>query len=247
MTRSEHSGETTVGERLLRSTEVANAAASVEAEVQVQLMAALQGPIGTALAASHASSDAGASGANHADAQALLGAEVPRRFIGAGAALTIAYMGISEGDEIKTAGALLCAQRLLFPDDPLGAVAVGAVTRSALEALESAEGDHPDPTPIDSAAAMQTKVAGGVEALERVYLQAGPHLETAALSTYSWKQATGGAGPSSSAVRSRFGPFLDGLIRWAFYVEAALQGIRLDDWARTGAALIAARRVTGSG
>jgi hypothetical protein len=67
-------------------------------------------------------------------------------------------------------------------------------------------------------------------------------VQAAALGTRSWLAATGGLGPGSVAGQVQFGPFLDGLVRWAFYVAAALQGVRADDWARVGAALVAAQR-----
>jgi hypothetical protein len=237
---------TPVGERLLRGPEVAAAAAAVDAEVEQQLAAALHGPVGTALAASTAPMGAppGGQPAGSEDVPALLGAAVPRMFIAAGAALTAAYLAVAEGDEVRAAGAVLCARRRLFPDDALGSAAVAGAARPALESLPAPAGEPGAPPGADAAAAMGRQVAARVEELERAYLGAAPHIETAALDTYSWKRATGGAGPASGAMRGHLGPFLRGMARWAFYVEAALAAIRQDDWVRAGAAIIAARRVT---
>ena len=242
---------TSYGERLLRSPDVTLAAGAVHAIVQAQVMSALQGPVGTALAASvdHRQSPA-QSGQNGThpqhlhEAQTLLGAAVPRMFICVGAALTTAFVALAEGDETRVAGALLCAQGLLFPDDPLGVAAVAGAAHPALDALPQVSAGAPG---VEAALLMQQRVAAETEALERALLQVLPNLQVAALSSYSWKQATGGAGPSSDALTGHFGPFLDGLLRWAFYVEAALTSIRQDDWARAGAALVTGRRVTASG
>lgn len=240
MMDAERTSETSVGQRLLRSAEVEAEANAVAMAVQQQLAAALQGPIGSALAAGHADAEA----APHA--QALLGADLPRRFIAVGAALTMAYVTISEGDEVRTAGALVCAERLLFPDDPLGIAAVRSAVDRALEAQPAPPAEAGQPTTPDAAAVMQMRVAAGVERLERAYLQAAVHVESAALASASWKQVTGGAGPSSGALRSNLGQFLEGMLRWTFYVEAAFDAIGRNDWADVGAALIAARKVTGA-
>jgi len=241
---------TSHGERLLHSPDVTLAAGAVRAMVQAQVMSALQGPVGTALAASvdprQSPEQPGQSGARPKhlhEAQTLLGAAVPRMFIGAGAALTTAFVALAEGEETRVAGALLCAQGLLFPDDPLGVAAVAGAARPALDALPQASAGLPG---VEAALLMQQRVAAETEALERALLQVLPNLQAAALGSYSWKQATGGAGPTSDALTGHFGPFLDGLLRWAFYVEAALTGIRQDDWARAGAALVNARRVTAN-
>jgi hypothetical protein len=174
----------------------------------------------------------------------LLSAEIPRRFIAAGAALSVAYAALAEGDETRTAGALLCAERILFPDDPEGAAQMAAAVRAALRQLDaeraaSAIGDSEHPPNVEE---MQRSVMALAAALERAYAGAAGHLEAAALGARSWLAATGGAGPASGARHTQFGPFLDGLVRWAFFTEAALESIRADDWAGAGAALMAARR-----
>ncbi|MBI3973091.1 MAG: hypothetical protein HY332_17570 [Chloroflexi bacterium] len=254
---TEHQG-TSYGERLLRSDAVTRAADAVEADVREQLAAAMHGPVAAALAASIASTAAPVPGAvasggkttpsnRAADETAmLLKSEVPRRFIAAGAALAVAYAALAEGDEARTAGALLCAERMLFPHDPTGAAQVAAATRAALQRLDSPAPAAPVPgaggvTP-DSVEAVQRHVVAAAEQLGRVYLAAAPHVETAALGARSWLAATGGAGPASGIARAQFGPFVDGLVRWAFYVAAALESIRADDWTRAGAALMAARQ-----
>jgi hypothetical protein len=238
-------GATPVGERLLRGEAVEAAAAQIRIEVGAQLEAALHGPVGTALAAGAASAPGSGDEPNGAaEAQALLSSPIPRTFIAVGAALTIAYVAVSEGDEVRTAGALLCAQRLLFPDDPFGLVAVNAAIRPAFEALSSSATSTNGMPETEAAAAMQRRVAGDVSDLERGLMSVFPHLQAAALGSYSWKRATGGQGPASGAMHGPMGAFLSGLVRWTYYVEAALDGIRRDDWARAGAALIAARRVT---
>lgn len=235
---------TSHGERLLRSPEVALAAAAVQAMVQAQVISALQGPVGTALAASSDPGHNGARALHLYEAQTLLGAAVPRIFIGVGAALTTAFLALAEGDETRVAGALIYAQSLLFSNDPLGVAAVAGVARPPLEALPLVAAG---PFGVEAVSLIQERVAAETEALERALFQVMPNLQAAALDSYSWKHAIGGAGPSSDALKGHFGPFLDGLIRWAFYIEAALYGIRQDDWARAGAALITARRVTATG
>ena len=243
-------GASTYGERLLRGTEAAVQADAVEAEVRQQLDAALHGPLGMALAApggpasaAIASDMPGASQAGRSgdaeQAGQLLSTEVPRRFIAAGACLSAAYAALAAGDEARVAGALLCAQRFLFPHDVAGATAVAHAVAAATRELPA---PNESPQGLTQAEAMQQSVAATAEALERAYLAAAGHLSTAALSARSWLSATGGMGPGSVAGQTQFGPFLEGLVRWAFYVEAALQGVRADDWARTGAALVGARR-----
>ncbi|HEU5316286.1 MAG TPA: hypothetical protein VFX49_09270, partial [Chloroflexota bacterium] len=187
----------TSGEALLRSPELDRAAQQIAQEVEAQVGAALQGPVGTALAAGAASSGSGPSGGtseHQAAAQALLRHTVPRTFIAVGAALTTAFAAVGAGDELRAAGGLRCAQSLLFPADPLGQAAVSAAARPALEALAP---DHAaDATAAaDVSAAMERRVAREVEALDRAYLQVSPHLRAAALGAYSWKHASGGAGP----------------------------------------------------
>ncbi len=240
----------TAGERLLRSEEVARAADAVQGEVRAQVEAAIHGPFGVALAAGAPRvppAAGGADGQAAAQAQgatALLGAEIPRRFIAAGAAITAAYAAVAQGDEVRAAGALVCAERVLFPGDLAGIAAVRQAVRAALSTMEPVPAESLPPPLGEALAAeqMQRRVLADAEALERAYLRAAAHVETAALSATSWLQATGGAGPASGAARARFGPFVDGLVRWAFYVEAAILGVEADDWARVGAALIAARR-----
>ena len=94
---------------------------------------------------------------------------------------------------------------------------------------------------------MQRTVAAGVDALDRAFHASAGHIQAAALGTRSWLAATGGLSAGAIAGQSQFGPFLDGLLRWAFYTEAALQGVRADDWSRAGAALIAARQSVSGG
>jgi hypothetical protein len=240
----------TAGERLLRSEEVARAAVAVQDEVQAQVEAAVHGPFGLALAAGvqrvppAAGADGQAAEAQAREATALLGAEIPRRFIAAGAAITAAYAAVAQGDEVRAAGALVCAERVLFPGDLAGIAAVRQAVRAALATIDTAPIEPVPPQLSEALAAeqLQRRVLADAEALERAYLRAAAHVETAALSSMSWLQATGGAGPASGAARTRFGPFVDGLVRWAFYVEAAILAVEADDWARAGAALIAARR-----
>ena len=250
-------GATSYGERLLRSPEVARAADAVEAEVRGQLDAALHGPLGAALAAgfgghsgpSDGAAHDGAAGSADAAAGALLNSEVPRRFVAVGACLSAAYAALAAGDEVRVAGALLSAQRLLFPRDPEGAAAVAQAVATATRHLEISEPapPHSERTGHVQAEAVQRAVASGVAALDRALHGAFGHVQAAALGTRSWRAATGGLGPGAVAGQTGFGPFLDGLVRWAFLVEAALQGLRADDWSRTGAALVAARQYVSQG
>ncbi len=258
---------TTYGERLLRSPAAMRAADAVEAEVHAQLDAALHGPLGTALAGQAAHADPagrppGARAATGADtrdtaaastaaAAALLNTAVPRRFIAAGACLSAAHAALAAGDEARVAGALLCAQRFLFPNDPAGADAVARAVAIATRHLATYQASEPSGTPpigagTEQVEATQRAVAAGGEALERAYQAAIGHIQAATLGTRSWLSATGGLGAGSAAGQTQFGPFLDGLIRWAFFTAAALQGVRADDWSRTGAALVAARQYVSS-
>ncbi len=220
---------------------MAQAASAIQADVRAQLAAALHGPFAGALAAGAPPAHVEAPTA--AEASLLLGAEIPRRFIAAGGALSVAYAALAEGDETRTAGALLCAERILFPDDPEGAARMAGAVRAALRHLDTepaASATEAGERPQD-VEAMQRSVAALAAALERAFAGAAGHLEAASLGARSWLAATGGAGPASGARHTQFGPFLDGLVRWAFFTEAALEGIRADDWARVGAALVAAR------
>jgi len=162
-----------------------------------------------------------------------------------------AYAGLAEGDETRVAGALLCAQRFLFPHDPPGEAAVAQAVSLATRHLDGTAGDtdsQPRAAAANQVATMQQTVAAHGEALERSFQASIGHLQMAALSTRSWLAATGGFGPGSLAGQTQFGPFLDGLVRWAFYTEAALRAVRADDWSRAGAALVAARQfVTRAG
>ncbi len=242
----------TAGDVLLRNPTVMAARDAVLHEVREQLAAALHGPIGTALAASapggHDVSDGPPS--QHVQAQALLGAEIPRRFLATGAALTIAYSALATGDEVRVGGALLAVQGLLFPNDALGFFAVQTAVRLGLEATAPADGDPGGPVSAaataDAAADMQRRVEGDIERLDRAYLGVLPHLTAAALGSPSWRTASGGAGPASGVLSGPLALFLEGLLRWTFYLCAALDGVRRDDWTRTGAALVAARRVTST-
>lgn len=213
---------TTAGQRLLVSAEVERAAVQVALDVEVQVSGALAGPVGTTMAS--------------------LLSPLPRVFISVGAALTAAHAAVSAGDEVRAAGALRCAQDLLFPSDPLGRVAVAAAARPALDGYGTREA-----APLtEDAEAVQRRVSAEVEELERGYLRVAPQLQVAALGAYSWKQMTGGMGESADVVASPMGMFVDGLARWAFLLEAAMDGVRSDDWVRVGAAVVAARRVTSS-
>jgi len=214
-------GETTSGERLLRSDEVARASVEIEREVEAQVGAALQGPL----------------------ASAALISPLPRTFVAVGAALTLAYGAVGAGDEARAAGALRCAQGYLFPADPLGHAAFAGVTRPILDGLAHT-GEPSAPIAAQTAAQMERHVGAEVERLERAFASAELRLAAAALGAYSWTMAAGGAGPQSGVSTGHLAPFLSGLTRWAFYTEAALDAIGRDDWARVGAALIAARKVT---
>jgi hypothetical protein len=241
---------TSYGERLLRSPEAARAAAAIEVDVQLQLEAALHGPLAVALAAPAGPPSAGVAsgGANNtAAAGQLLNAEIPRRFIAAGACFSVAYAALAAGDEIRVAGALLCARRWLFQDDAAGAAAVQQAVRNALQRFGPEEPDAGSSIGASGSGkpaqeAMQRTVAAQVDSLGRAFQASVGHIQTAALGTRSWLAATGGVGPGSVAGQTQFGPFLDGLVRWAFYLEAALEGLRADDWSRVGAALVAAQQ-----
>lgn len=250
--------ESTPGERLLRSDEAARAAREVGAEVRSQLGAALRGPLTGALTAwmgvtqratGNAPGQADQSDQASQDAaQATLGTEVPRRFIGTGAALAAAYQAIASGDDVRAAGSLLCAQQLLFPNDPDGVAAVAGAVDIALRPLTedeslatSAPGEGGTEAQQPSLDAMQRTVMALAERLEGLYLGAAAHVEVAALGSRSWRAMTFGAGPGSGSARTIFGPFIDGLVRWAYYLAVALRGVREDNWALAGAAVIAAR------
>ena len=236
---------TTYGERLLRSDEALRAAGMVAREVRGQVQAALEGPFATVLAGAAQSLGAGSAqgGPDPADASRILASGVPRRFIATGAALTIAHAALAAGDEHRAAGALLCAQSSLFPDDPDGAREVAQAARSA----RLDETNQPAGTAgAESASAVETvqqRVVTLADQLDHAYLAAAGQLDAAVFGTASWRVATGGLGPASGAARALFGPFADALVRWAFYVAAALEGIRHDDWTRAGAAIVAARRL----
>jgi hypothetical protein len=245
------------GERLLRSEGAAGAARACAGEVARQVEAALLGPFAGVLSAATpavpASSLAPGSPAARegapatpasTDAAALLTQQAPRRFIAAGAAFTLALSAVASGDETRAAGALLCAQQTLFPQDPAGARSVASACRPALERLRAGSygWTAPPETPQLTPELIQQRVAAGMAALERAYQAAAPGVEEAALNTASWRAMVGGFGAASGVARAQFGPFVDGLVRWAFFVEAALDAIRHDDWAAVGACLMAARQ-----
>lgn len=237
------------GSRLLTGEEASAAARRIMEEVRQHLAAALHGPIGAALAATAGDTGDPSAPDGARDAQMLLGAPLPRMFMATGAAVTIGYTALSEGDEARVAGALLCARRLLFPDDASGLAGFVSAARRARDAIapdSAPEGGDDQAIGVDAASLMQRRVAAGVDALERARAGAVAHLEAAALGSASWKRATGGAGPASDVMRGHLAPFLHALVRWAFLVEAALDGIERDDWARAGAALVAARSVTSA-
>ena len=208
------------GERLLRSVDVERTADQVAREVEQHVAGALAGPVGTTMA--------------------FLNSALPRAFIAVGAALTAAHAAVSAGEEVRAAGALRCAQDLLFPADPLGRAAVAGAARAGFGEGEAA-------ALSEDVAAVERRVSAEVEALERGYLRVASQLQAAALGTYSWKQMTGGMGVAADVAASQMGLFVDGLARWAFLVEAAIEGVRQDDWVKVGAAVVAARRVTSAG
>lgn len=237
------------GERLLRSEETIRAGAAIAREVEAQVRAALDGPFAAVLAGAAQSLAAGQPGEGSAldpaEASRLLSSGVPRRFIATGAALATAHAALAAGDEHRAAGALLCAQESLFPGDPAGA---REVTRAAQAALGQLDEMSPAAEAGGLAAsggveAVQQRVLALADRLDQAFLAAAGSLEAATFGTASWRAATGGLGPASGAARALFGPFAGALVRWAFYVAAALEGIRQDDWVRAGGAIVAARRL----
>jgi hypothetical protein len=252
---------TSYGERLLRSAGVQRAAEQVLEEVRQHLADALHGPLAGAIAA-HAGVDPTAGGQpgrdpnapdeaqTVAEATELLASALPRRFIAVGAALSTAYAALGAGDEVRTAGALLCAQRLLLPDDPAGVAAIAQATDAALERAGIASSGGTSGASATTAAGaptagqveeMQRQVLAGAELLERARAASATQITEAVLRARSILAVTRGAVPGSAA-EGAFGPFVPSLVRWAFFIAAALLGLRADDWSRVGAALVAALR-----
>lgn len=165
---------------------------------------------------------------------------IPQRFVSVGVALTVAYAALGDADGVRVAGALGCAATLLFPNDEDGFTAASRVATMAVRHLEPIE----EPTMADTAVAtlaMQRRVMGAAESLDRAYLASANRLQMVNVDAVSWRLVTGGIGPVSDQIASAFGPFLPGLVRFSFFTAVALDYIRRDDWAWVGAALIAAR------
>jgi hypothetical protein len=252
---------TSSGERLLGSDAATQTAIAVMAQVEAQVDAALHGPLVGALAGTlpvpgahpgaagqpfPAVPPQGPAATAAAEAALMLGSEVPHRFIAAGAALAAALAGVSDGDDVRAAGGLLCAERILFPDDPAGAAAVAAAVKPAVERAMRDLGEPPAPGAIPPPEAMRRRVVAATDELERAFLASQSHVVRASLSARSWLPVTGGLGDLTT-LRGRYGPFLDALIRWAFYVGAALEAVRRDDWTLAGAAVLAAHQQVQQG
>lgn len=235
--------ETSAGEQLLRSDEVARLAVVIAGDVRLHVQSVMQGPFGIAGAQAVAPLPLGIGGSPGnfgPDPSGGLNGGVPQRFIAAGVALTVAYAALGEADGARVAGALRCASEILFPDDPAGFVQVERAAGLAVRHLEPIE----EPMIADAVRAteaMQHRVFAAAQSLDRAFQASIDHLTTASLDAHSWRQVTGGLGPSSGLITTAFGPFLPGLVRWAFYTAVALRFIRMDDWAWVGACLIGAR------
>jgi hypothetical protein len=263
----ETAGPTSAGELLLRSDEVERATLEIAAEVHAHLSTAMQGPFGVAGAQAFSATAAQAVGTPapagdwsgrttqampnaHDDGSAgLTGAHLlagratevlPQRFIGAGVALTVAYSALGEADGVRVAAGLRCAAAALFPNDDDGWVQVERAAAASIGHLEPiADPDVGDPA--TQTMAMQRRVYAAAESLNRAYLAASTRLQVASLGSASWRAVSGGIGPGSDAVATAFGPFLHGLVRFAFFTAVAVHFVRRDDWAWVGAALIGAR------
>ena len=241
----ETDGATSAGELLLRSVEVERATLDITAEVHAHLATAMQGPFGVAGAQAFGQSaaDPAAAGAHAATHERLVGlaSEVlPQRFIGAGVALTVAYTALGEADGVRVAAGLRCAAAALFPNDDDGWAGVERAAAASIGHLEAIT----DPGVGDPAAqtrAMQRQVYAAAESLDRAYAAASTRIQIAALGAASWRAVSGGIGPGSDGASTAFGPFLPGLVRFAFFTAVAVHFVRRDDWAWVGAALIAAR------
>ncbi len=235
--------ETSAGEQLLRSDEVARLATVIAGDVHLHVQSIMQGPFGIAGAQAGAPlsfGNGGSPGNFGLDPSGASTGAVPRRFIAAGVALTVAYTALGEADGARVAGALRCASEILFPDDPAGFAQVERASGFAVRHLEPIE----EPLIADAVRAteaMQHRVFAAAQSLDRAFQASIDHLTTASLDAHSWRQVTGGLGPGSGLITTAFGPFLPGLVRWAFYTAVALRFIRLDDWAWVGACLIGAR------
>ncbi len=235
--------ETSAGEQLLRSDEVARLAVVIAGDVRLHVQSVMQGPFGIAGAQAVVPSPKGIGsipGGFGPEASGGLNGGVPQRFIAAGVALTVAYTALGEADGARVAGALRCASEILFPDDPAGFAQVERAAGLAVRHLEPIE----EPMIADAVRAteaMQHRVFAAAQSLDRAFQASIDHLTTASLDAHSWRQVTGGLGPSSGLITTAFGPFLPGLVRWAFYTAVALRFIRMDDWAWVGACLIGAR------
>ncbi|RLT51276.1 MAG: hypothetical protein DWI69_13845 [Chloroflexi bacterium] len=249
--------ETSAGEQLLRSDEVARLAVVIAGDVRLHVQSVMQGPFGIAGAQAIAtpfnpnpsppdvstlrSPGIGGSPGNFGpDPTGGLNGGVPQRFIAAGVALTVAYTALGEADGARVAGALRCASEILFPDDPSGFAQVERAAGVAVRPLEPIEAPMIADA-VRATEAMQHRVFAAAQSLDRAFQASMDHLTTASLDAHSWRQVTGGLGPSSGLITTAFGPFLPGLVRWAFYTAVALRFIRMDDWAWVGACLIGAR------
>jgi hypothetical protein len=232
----ESDGATTAGELLLRSDEVERATMAIAAEVHAHLASAMQGPFGVAGAQAF-----GPPVGPNGQSLTSLGADVlPQRFIGAGVALSVAYAALSEGDGVRLAAGLRCAAAALFPNDDDGWMHVERATAASISHLNP--GQEPDGgDPAAATLAMQRQVYAGAESLDRAFLAASTRLQVAALAAASWRAVPGGIGPGSDGLATAFGPFLPGLVRFAFFTAVGVHFLRRDDWAWVGAALVGAR------
>lgn len=232
----ESDGATTAGELLLRSDDVERATLAIAAEVQAHLASAMQGPFGVAGAQAF-----GPPFGPVGQSPASLGADVlPQRFIGAGVALSVAYAALGEADGVRVAAGLRCAAAALFPNDDDGWMHVERAAAASIGHLDPIT----EPDAGDTAAAtmaMQRQVYAGAESLDRAYVAASARLHVAALAAASWRAVSGGIGPGSDGLATAFGPFLPGLVRFAFFTAVAVHFVRRDDWAWVGAALVGAR------
>jgi hypothetical protein len=242
-------GATSAGELLLRSDEVERATLAIAAEVHSHLATAMQGPFG--VAGAQALGRSALAPAKHRDhlpggsvgdveVSTLTSDVLPQRFISAGVALTVAYTALGEADGVRVAAGLRCAAAALFPNDDDGWATVERVSANSIGHLQPIS----DPDSSDPAAAtlaMQRQVYAGAESLNRAYLAGATRLQVASLGASSWRAVSGGIGPGSDAAATAFGPFLPGLMRFAFFTAVALHFVRRDDWAWVGAALIGAR------
>ena len=241
-------GATSAGELLLRSDEVDRATLAINAEVHAHIATAMQGPFG--VAGAHVFGQSPVDTSDHPGqslreigtlgVSTLTSDVLPQRFIGAGVALTVAYTALGDADGVRVAAGLRCAAAALFPNDDDGWATVERASVAAIGHLQPI-GDPDSTDPAAATLAMQRQVYAAAESLNRAYLASAARLQFASLSASAWRAVSGGIGPSSEAAASAFGPFLPGLVRFAFFTAVALHFVRRDDWAWVGAALIGAR------